>query len=47
MNRTVRTDTGSETAVGTPHWATDAERWEAVTRREPQADGAFFYAVKT
>ncbi len=47
MNRTDRTDTGSETAVGTTSWTTDAERWEAVTRREPQADGAFFYAVKT
>ena len=47
MNRTDRTDTGSDTAAGTTRWSTDAERWEAVSRREPQADGAFFYAVKT
>src|SRR5260370_21287719 len=47
MNRTDRTETGSEIAVGTNSWTTDAERWEAVTRREPQADGVFFYAVRT
>ena len=50
MNRTDRTfhtETGSETAIRDTHWTTDAERWDAVTRREPQADGAFFYAVKT
>lgn len=28
-------------------WTSDDQRWAAVTRREPQADGAFFYAVKT
>ncbi|KAE8760957.1 bifunctional DNA-binding transcriptional regulator/O6-methylguanine-DNA methyltransferase Ada [Paraburkholderia madseniana] len=47
MNRTDLTETSNEAAVSTPRWATDAERWEAVVRREPQADGAFFYAVKT
>lgn len=47
MNRTDTTETSKEAAVSTPRWATDAERWDAVTRREPQADGAFFYAVKT
>lgn len=50
MNPTIhsnRTDTGSETTTGDSHWDTDAERWDAVTRRAPQADGAFFYAVKT
>ncbi|WP_434107905.1 bifunctional DNA-binding transcriptional regulator/O6-methylguanine-DNA methyltransferase Ada [Paraburkholderia caffeinilytica] len=47
MNRTDRTEIASETAAGANSWATDAERWDAVTRREPQADGAFFYAVKT
>ena len=31
----------------TPAWSTDAERWEAVTQRDPHADGAFFYGVKT
>jgi AraC family transcriptional regulator of adaptative response/methylated-DNA-[protein]-cysteine methyltransferase len=28
-------------------FATDKSRWQAVTRREPRADGAFFYAVTT
>jgi AraC family transcriptional regulator of adaptative response/methylated-DNA-[protein]-cysteine methyltransferase len=28
-------------------WTSDDERWAAITRREPQADGAFFYAVRT
>jgi AraC family transcriptional regulator of adaptative response/methylated-DNA-[protein]-cysteine methyltransferase len=32
-----------------PHgtWASDAERWQAVTSRDARADGAFFYAVRT
>ncbi|MFM0732793.1 bifunctional DNA-binding transcriptional regulator/O6-methylguanine-DNA methyltransferase Ada [Paraburkholderia sediminicola] len=47
MNRTDHTDTGAETAADTTRWTTDAERWEALTRREPQADGVFFYAVRT
>jgi AraC family transcriptional regulator, regulatory protein of adaptative response / methylated-DNA-[protein]-cysteine methyltransferase len=29
------------------HWLSDDDRWAAVSRREPQADGVFFYAVKT
>ncbi|EIF29346.1 O-6-methylguanine DNA methyltransferase [Burkholderia sp. Ch1-1] len=37
----------SDTAFGAASWSSDDERWEAVTRREPQADGAFFYGVKT
>ncbi|MBX6322905.1 MAG: hypothetical protein IRY94_13835, partial [Rhodospirillaceae bacterium] len=28
-------------------YATDEARWEAVCRRDPAADGAFFYAVAT
>lgn len=28
-------------------WASDDDRWQAVTRRDPQADGEFFFAVKT
>jgi AraC family transcriptional regulator, regulatory protein of adaptative response / methylated-DNA-[protein]-cysteine methyltransferase len=36
MNRTV-----------TSTWSTDTERWDAVTQRDPHADGAFFYGVKT
>src|SRR6266702_4816023 len=44
MNRTIdRTDIAPDTAG----WTSDDERWEAVTRREPRADGAFFYGVKT
>ena len=34
-------------APDTARWTSDDERWAAVTRREPRADGAFFYAVKT
>ncbi|WP_144143865.1 bifunctional DNA-binding transcriptional regulator/O6-methylguanine-DNA methyltransferase Ada [Paraburkholderia sp. BCC1884] len=37
----------NDTAADIAHWNSDDERWEAVTRREPQADGAFFYAVRT
>ncbi len=37
----------TDTAAGTARWTSDDERWAAVTRREPQADGAFFYAVRT
>ncbi|MFM0645477.1 bifunctional DNA-binding transcriptional regulator/O6-methylguanine-DNA methyltransferase Ada [Paraburkholderia bryophila] len=36
-----------EHASGPVSWTSDDDRWDAVTRREPQADGAFFYAVKT
>ena len=28
-------------------FATEAERWDAVKRRDPAADGAFFYSVRT
>ncbi|MFT4063295.1 bifunctional DNA-binding transcriptional regulator/O6-methylguanine-DNA methyltransferase Ada [Paraburkholderia sp.] len=31
----------------TTHWRSDDERWDAVTRRDREADGAFFYAVRT
>ncbi|HEX7932433.1 MAG TPA: bifunctional DNA-binding transcriptional regulator/O6-methylguanine-DNA methyltransferase Ada [Paraburkholderia sp.] len=46
MNRTLHPaeiDTLGESAT----WHSDDERWEAVTRRDPQADGEFFYGVKT
>ncbi|MFM0338870.1 bifunctional DNA-binding transcriptional regulator/O6-methylguanine-DNA methyltransferase Ada [Paraburkholderia fungorum] len=43
MNRTDHTITSTDTSS----WATDAERWDAVTHRDAQADGNFFYAVKT
>ncbi|NYH17784.1 bifunctional DNA-binding transcriptional regulator/O6-methylguanine-DNA methyltransferase Ada [Paraburkholderia bryophila] len=36
-----------EHASGPANWTSDDDRWDAVTGREPQADGAFFYAVKT
>ncbi|WP_345812403.1 bifunctional DNA-binding transcriptional regulator/O6-methylguanine-DNA methyltransferase Ada [Paraburkholderia sp. PREW-6R] len=35
------------TAASTNNWTSEEERWEAVTRRDPQADGAFFFAVRT
>jgi AraC family transcriptional regulator of adaptative response/methylated-DNA-[protein]-cysteine methyltransferase len=28
-------------------FSNDDERWDAVTRRNPAANGAFFYAVRT
>ena len=28
-------------------FANEDERWDAVTRRNPSANGAFFYAVRT
>jgi AraC family transcriptional regulator of adaptative response/methylated-DNA-[protein]-cysteine methyltransferase len=31
----------------TPRFATDAQRWAAIERREPDADGIFYYAVRT
>jgi AraC family transcriptional regulator of adaptative response/methylated-DNA-[protein]-cysteine methyltransferase len=31
----------------TPRFTTDAERWAAIVRREPVADGVFYYAVRT
>ncbi len=37
----------ADTASRATRWTSDDERWDAITRREPQADGAFFYAVKT
>jgi AraC family transcriptional regulator of adaptative response/methylated-DNA-[protein]-cysteine methyltransferase len=35
------------TGVDTAHWGTEDDRWDAITRRDREADGAFFYAVKT
>ncbi|CAB3713599.1 Bifunctional transcriptional activator/DNA repair enzyme Ada [Paraburkholderia graminis C4D1M] len=46
MNRThqpAETDTTARTAA----WHSDDDRWQAVARRDPLADGAFFYGVKT
>ena len=37
--------TRNETAA--PRFASDAERWAAVMRRDSRADGEFFYAVRT
>lgn len=37
--------TAADTA--SDRWHTDDDRWSAVTRRDPDADGAFFYGVKT
>ncbi|CAB3712080.1 bifunctional DNA-binding transcriptional regulator/O6-methylguanine-DNA methyltransferase Ada [Paraburkholderia rhynchosiae] len=52
MNRAIRpadTDLTADTTdtTDTAVWNSDDERWEAVTRRDPLADGAFFYGVKT
>ena len=31
----------------TSAWSTDDQRWQALAQRDPHADGAFFYGVKT
>jgi len=41
----IRTATGEESNA--TRWLTEDDRWAAVTRREREADGAFFYAVRT
>ena len=37
----------ARTTTQAPRFSTDAQRWQAVTRRDRDADGAFFYAVRT
>ncbi|HVA34609.1 MAG TPA: bifunctional DNA-binding transcriptional regulator/O6-methylguanine-DNA methyltransferase Ada [Stellaceae bacterium] len=37
----------AKTRKGTEPFATEAERWEAVKRRDPAADGHFYYSVRT
>ncbi|WP_027210565.1 bifunctional DNA-binding transcriptional regulator/O6-methylguanine-DNA methyltransferase Ada [Burkholderia sp. WSM2232] len=46
MNRT-RHPAEADTSASQPACHSDDERWEAVARRDPLADGAFFYGVKT
>jgi AraC family transcriptional regulator of adaptative response/methylated-DNA-[protein]-cysteine methyltransferase len=41
---TMNTATMPDTTRG---YVTDAQRWAATTRREPDADGVFYYAVRT
>jgi AraC family transcriptional regulator, regulatory protein of adaptative response / methylated-DNA-[protein]-cysteine methyltransferase len=33
--------------AGLPSFSTDADRWAAVAQRDPRADGAFYYSVRT
>ncbi|MCC8402082.1 bifunctional DNA-binding transcriptional regulator/O6-methylguanine-DNA methyltransferase Ada [Paraburkholderia sp. MMS20-SJTN17] len=49
MNATTRRSATVRTAadVDATQWRTDGERWDAVTHRDRDADGAFFYAVRT
>jgi len=44
---TVRREETAPVAAAVERFADDATRWEAVTRRDPAADGAFFYSVLT
>jgi AraC family transcriptional regulator, regulatory protein of adaptative response / methylated-DNA-[protein]-cysteine methyltransferase len=37
----------AKTRRGTEPFATEAERWEAMKRRDPAADGHFYYSVRT
>lgn len=36
-----------KTSLEPPSYASESSRWLAVTRRDPRADGAFYYSVKT
>jgi AraC family transcriptional regulator of adaptative response/methylated-DNA-[protein]-cysteine methyltransferase len=36
-----------ETALSAPRYATDEQRWQAVVHRDREADGAFYYSVRT
>jgi AraC family transcriptional regulator of adaptative response/methylated-DNA-[protein]-cysteine methyltransferase len=39
--------TAADADADASQWRTDDERWDAVTHRDHDADGAFFYAVRT
>lgn len=48
MDIDTETETEAEAEAGTnTAYRTEIERWDAVTQRDAQADGAFFYAVAT
>jgi AraC family transcriptional regulator of adaptative response/methylated-DNA-[protein]-cysteine methyltransferase len=42
-----RHDPSLEDTMDRPPYATDDERWAAVQRRDPDADGIFYYSVRT
>jgi len=37
----------TKTETAAPRFASDTERWAAVLRRDPRADGKFYYSVRT
>src|SRR5271166_6133868 len=41
------TNSATDRSSPRPKFLGDDERWEAVCRRDPAADGAFYYAVQT
>ena len=43
----MRTKSGSGSVPGHGRYATDEQRWAAVVRRDPKADGKFYYSVRT
>jgi AraC family transcriptional regulator of adaptative response/methylated-DNA-[protein]-cysteine methyltransferase len=47
VDTTVRHEGTAPAITAAGRFADDAARWDAVTRRDPAADGAFFYSVRT
>jgi len=47
MNSVIETDQRSVSPGFSARFATDDERWAAVVRRDPAADGIFYYSVTT
>src|SRR5580765_4008011 len=45
--KTMKTSSRTTQTTGTGRYATDQERWNAVVRRDQNADGTFYYSVKT
>src|SRR2546425_10805182 len=43
----MKTGSGARERTGRGTYATAHERWDAVLRRDPNADGKFYYSVKT
>lgn len=47
MDFMAATATSTHRHLSSPRFADEAARWQAVVRRDPAADGAFWYSVKT
>ena len=45
--KTMKTSSGTMPTAGRRRYDTDDERWNAVVQRDADADGRFYYSVKT